>query len=143
MKPSKFVQVLLCLTGGIAIAIGGLILLSPADFYAMNHIDIGRNVNLLSEIRAPAGALFTSGVVMILGAFVPQLTFTSLVLATLIYLSYGLSRLAGMFIDGLPVASLIWSGGIEIGLGVLCLCMVIDVSRRHVGRSGSQSPAIN
>ena len=121
MQSSKFLQVVLCLTGGIAIAIGGLILRSPAEFYALNQIDIGGNVNLLSEIRAPAGALFSSGVLIFIGAFVSQLTFTSIVLATLVYLSYGLSRLLGMAIDGIPVASLVWSDGIEIVLGLSCL----------------------
>lgn len=121
MLVSNYSRVLLCLAGGIAIAIGGLVLYSPADFYALNHIDLGGNVNLLSEVRAPAGALFASGLVMLIGAFVASLTFTSTILATLVYLSYGCSRLAGMAIDGVPSSSLVWSAGIEIGLGLFCL----------------------
>ena len=118
---SRFSQVMLCLSGGIAIAIGGLVLYSPADFYAINHIDLGGNLNLLSEVRAPAGALFTSGLLMILGAFIPALTFTSTILATLIYLSYGFSRVLGMIVDGVPSSSLVWSAGIEVILGMVCL----------------------
>lgn len=121
MRVSHFSRILLCLTGGIAIAIGGLVLYSPSDFYALNHIDLGGNINLLSEIRAPAGALFASGLVMLLGVFMTSLTFTSTILATLIYLSYGCSRFAGMAIDGIPSSSLVWSAGIELGLGLLCL----------------------
>nr|WP_318700659.1 MULTISPECIES: DUF4345 domain-containing protein [unclassified Roseofilum] len=89
--------------------------------YAMNQIDLGGSVNFLSEIRAPARALFSSGILMLMGAFISQLTFTSTILATLVYLSYGLSRLLGMTIDGIPVASLVWSDGIEIVLGLVCL----------------------
>lgn len=126
MPISKFQPVVLCLAGGIAIAIGSLIWFSPVDFYAANQIDIGHNVNLLSEIRAPASALFVSGLLMILGAFIPRLTFTATMLATMIYLSYGLSRLVSMMIDGVPVLSLVWSGGIEMLVGLaslLCLCL--------------------
>lgn len=121
MQSTKFLQVVLCLAGGLAIAIGGLILRSPADFYALNQIDLGNNASLLSEIRAPAGFLFASGLLIVLGAFVAQLTFTATFLATLLYLSYGLSRLAGMALDGIPVPSLVWSDGIELLVGLLCL----------------------
>ncbi|MGD1906088.1 MAG: DUF4345 domain-containing protein [Leptolyngbyaceae cyanobacterium] len=121
MQPSKFLRVVLCVAGGIAAVIGALILSSPAAFYATNHIDLGNNASLLSEIRAPAGALFVYGLLIVTGAFVSQLTFTATLLATLLYLSYGFSRLAGMAIDGLPALSLVGSDAIEIGLGLLCL----------------------
>lgn len=117
----RVLPVILCLAGGIAIAIGTLILRSPAAFYASNHIDIAGNINLLSEIRAPAGFLLTSGLVITAGAFVAPLTFTSTLLATLLYLSYGLSRLMGMAIDGVPVESLVQADEIELGLGLICL----------------------
>lgn len=132
MKSSKFLQVVLCVTGGIAVLIGVSILRSPATFYALNHIDLGSNVNLLSEVRAPAGFLLTSGLLIAAGAFVAQLTFTSTLLATLLYLSYGLSRLVGMAIDGIPDPSLVQADGIEIGLGLLCLvCLYIVQSHRY------------
>lgn len=121
MQLSNSSRVVLCLAGSVAIAIGGLILRSPTEFYAMNQIDLGNNVNLLSEIRAPAGALVASGFLMVLGAFISSLTFTATVLAALLYLAYGFSRLLGMVIDGIPASSLVWSGGIEIALGLLCL----------------------
>ncbi|MEM9805624.1 MAG: DUF4345 domain-containing protein [Cyanobacteria bacterium P01_D01_bin.56] len=132
MKPSKFLQIVLCLAGGIAVLIGASILRSPATFYALNHIDLGGNTNLLSEVRAPAGFLFTSGLLIATGAFVAQLTFTSTLLATLLYLSYGLSRLVGMVIDGIPGNSLVRADGIEIGLGLLCLlCLCIAQPHRY------------
>lgn len=121
MQTSKFLQVVLCLAGGVSAVIGALILTSPAAFYATNHIVLGNDASLLSEIRAPAGALFIYGLLIVLGAFVSQLTFTATLLATLLYLSYGFSRLVGMAIDGLPVLSLVGSDAIEIGLGFLCL----------------------
>lgn len=121
MTKLKFLKILLCISGLIAIAIGGMIQTSPADFYATNNIDIGGNVNLLSEIRASSGALLASGVLIFTGAFVSQLTFTSMVLATLLYLSYGLFRFASMVVDGMPVNSLIEAGIVEIVVGIVCL----------------------
>ncbi|MEM9137996.1 MAG: DUF4345 domain-containing protein [Cyanobacteria bacterium P01_F01_bin.42] len=124
MTVSNLSRVLLLFTGGIAVTIGGLVLYSPSDFYALSHIDFGGDVNLLNQVRASAGALFASGLVMLLGVFIPSLAFTSTVLATLIYLSYGLSRLAGIAIDGVPTSSLVWAAGIEVVLGVLgLLCL--------------------
>jgi len=94
-----------------------MIQISPVDFYAGNNIDIGGNVNLLSEIRASTGALLAYGVLIFTGAFVSQLTFTSMVLSTLLYLCYGLSRFASMVVDGMPVNSLIGAAVVEVLVG--------------------------
>ena len=129
MEKSKFPKIVLCIAGLIAprkadleeIAVGGMIQISPVGFYATNNIDIGGNVNLLSEIRASSGSLLAYGVLIFTGAFVSQLTFTSMVLATLLFLSYGLSRFASMVIDGMPVDSLIGAGVVEVLVGLSCL----------------------
>ncbi|MBP0018719.1 MAG: DUF4345 domain-containing protein [Cyanobacteria bacterium SBLK] len=121
MQNSIFLKIVLYISGLVAIAIAGFILLSPTDFYATNHIDIGGNPNLLSEIRAPAGALLSFGILMLMGAFIPRLAFTSILLSTVLYLAYGLSRFVGMLVDGLPVDSLIWSAVIEVVLGLVSL----------------------
>ncbi|MGK7892601.1 MAG: DUF4345 domain-containing protein [Xenococcus sp. (in: cyanobacteria)] len=121
MKNSQFPKIVLLISGLIAIAIGAMIQISPVDFYAGNDIDIGGNVNLLSEIRASSGALLAYGVLILTGAFVPQLTFTSIVLATLLFLSYGLSRFGSIFLDGMPVNSLVEAGIVEVLVGLFCL----------------------
>ncbi|MDJ0592278.1 MAG: DUF4345 domain-containing protein [Pleurocapsa sp. MO_226.B13] len=121
MKKSKFLTVILCLSGLIAMGIGTIVQISPLDFYSANNIDIGSNINLFSEIRASSGFLLTSGILILTGAFVSQLTFTSIMFATVLYLSYGLSRFASMTIDGMPVNSLIQAALIEITIGLFCL----------------------
>ncbi len=129
MEKSKFPKIVLCISGLIAprkadleeIAVGGMIQISPVYFYATNNIDIGGNVNLLSEIRASSGALFAFGGLIFAGAFVSQLTFTSMVLSTLLFLSYGSSRFVSMVVDGMPVNSLIWSGVVEVLVGLFFL----------------------
>ncbi|MEM9272060.1 MAG: DUF4345 domain-containing protein [Cyanobacteria bacterium P01_F01_bin.143] len=121
MEKSKFTQIVLLISGLIAIAVGGVIQISPVDFYATNNIDIVGNVNLLNEIRASSGALLAYGIFILTGAFIDQLRFTAIILSTLLFLSYGLSRFASVVIDGMPVDSLIGAGVIEILVGLFCL----------------------
>ena len=118
-------KIVLGICGLAAMVIATQILLSPASFYAANHINLHHNVNLLSEIRTPATALFTYGLLILSGIVLPRLTFTSTLLSTALYLSYGLGRLVGMQIDGLPVQSLMVATGIELTFGLLSLiCLV-------------------
>lgn len=113
-------KVILFFAGLIITMIGGIILLWPVDYFAMNGIDIGGNSTLLNEVRAQGGALLAAGIVVIVGAFVPKLTFTSALTSVLVYLSYGLSRILSMAVDGLPITSLIIVAVLEITIGLIC-----------------------
>mgnify|MGYP005725529907 CR=1 FL=1 len=119
MKNSKMLKSILLISGLIAAGIGGALLFFPVAFQASSGIELGDNISLLSEVRAPGGALFASGILMVLGAFVSKLTFTSLVVSILIYLSYGLSRILGMAIDGMPGEALIMATVLEIIIGIV------------------------
>ena len=119
MEKSKLVNIFLFLSGIIAIAIGGALLFIPEIFQESNGIMLNNDVNLLSEVRAPGGTLFAGGVIMILGIFNSNLRFTSVVLSSLIYFSYGISRLLGMMIDGIPNESLVTATVIEIIFGII------------------------
>ncbi|MEO1520485.1 MAG: DUF4345 domain-containing protein [Cyanobacteria bacterium J06633_2] len=136
MKRSTVSTMILCISGLLAIAIGIMILLSPVDFYAANQIPINGNINLLSEVRASAGALLASGLVITMGAFIPPLTFTSAILATMLYLSYGTSRIAGIVIDGMPTASLLYAAAIELIAGCCCLYCLWQQSNRRLAPKG-------
>ena len=124
MKNSKTLKATLIISGFIGVYIGVEILFFPISFYATSGIDLGSNVSLLNEIRAPGGALLLSSVLIIMGAFVPRLTFTSIILATLLYLSYGLSRILSMVIDGRPAEILIYVSALEIAIGLVCAFML-------------------
>ncbi len=142
MQNSPFQTAVLCISGLVAIAISSMILTSPVDFYAANHIAINGDINLLSEIRAPATALFAIGILMLTGAFMSQLTFTATILSTVVYLSYGLSRVASMVIDGIPTHSLIWASVVEVILGMcgFILLMALSKSRSRRSPEGASSP---
>ena len=125
MKTPIMLKIILGICGLVAMAIATKILFSPECFYAANHINLHHNVNLLSEIRAPATALFVYGLVIFLGVFITQLTLTSTLLSTLLYFSYGIGRILSMVLDGQPIDNLVVAAGIEILLGIVSLvCLV-------------------
>jgi len=131
MKNSKVVKTILFISGLVASAIGASILISPSAFYASYEITLGSDVSLLNEIRAPGGALLAYGILIIAGAFVNILTFTSTVVSTLLYLSYGLSRVMSMAVDGIPVDGLIQAAVFEIIIGLVCVFALVKYREKR------------
>lgn len=121
MNNSKSPRVLLTVSGLLATSIGGAVLLAPASFHAISGIELGEDVNLISEIRAPGGALLIAGLLMWLGVFVRTFAFTSTVIAAAVFMSYGLSRLLSMAVDGLPDSGLVAATAIELTIGAISL----------------------
>ena len=102
MEKLKPVKILLVISGITAIGIGAALLFAPVAFEASAGIELGEDINLLSELRAPGGTLLVAGEVILLGAFISTLTILSTVLSSLFYLSYGISRIYGILVDGVP-----------------------------------------
>jgi len=125
MKNSKMLKIILVISGLIASGIGATILFAPMAFYATVGITLGDNISLLNEIRAPGGALLTSGILIISGAFVDKLTFTATVISTLLYLSYGLSRVMSIVIDGMPAEGIVQAVVLEIVTGLVCFFALV------------------
>ncbi len=135
MKNSRTLKSVLFILGLIVAGIGSAILFVPVAFFATNGIEIAGHVNLLNEIRAPGGALLACGLLIMLGAFVAKLTFTSALISILLYLSYGLSRILSMTVDGMPTEGLVVVTVIEIALGLIGLFAFLKY-REVEGRSG-------
>ena len=125
MKNSKVLKVILFVSGLIAAVIGSSILLMPETFYALNSIDLGGNTSLLNEIRASGGALVVTGVLIISGSLVARLTFTSIVVAVLLFFSYGLSRILSFRLDGMPSAGLVQAAALELVIATVCLFVFV------------------
>ncbi len=127
MKPKliKTQMVVLFVAGALLILVGSFILASPADFYAANDINLGSNVSLLNELKAPAGFLLVAGLFIVGAIFARGLADTAMSLAALIYLSYAASRFASMTADGLPAAGLIQAAALEGVVGLACLAILI------------------
>lgn len=121
---AKTQTAVLLVAGILLILVSGFILASPAEFYAANRIELGANVNLINELKAPAGLLLAAGLFMIGAIFVRSQADTALWLASLIYLSYAGSRFLSMAFDGLPAAGLVQAAALEGVVGLACLAVL-------------------
>ncbi|MEM1453374.1 MAG: DUF4345 domain-containing protein [Planctomycetota bacterium] len=127
---TKTQRILLVVSGLIAAGIGASILATPAQFHATHGIDLAGDPSLLSEVRAPGGALAVLGGMMLIGAFVRSFTTASLAIATAVYLAYGASRLVGFGLDGMPHPGLVQAAVAELVIGAVCaVALVRAVSR--------------
>lgn len=124
-KLMKTCRTLLFLSGTLLIMIGTLIIFSPVDFYAANNIELGADVSLLNELKAPAGLLLVAGLFMIFAMVRGQQADMALGLASLIYLSYAVSRSLSMSFDGMPAAGLVQATALEGVLGLACLVILM------------------
>ncbi|MEM6454767.1 MAG: DUF4345 family protein [Acidobacteriota bacterium] len=121
---SRLTAVFLFLSGLLLLGIGSAVLLVPRAFHAGNGIVLGSDPSLLSEVRAPGGLLTASAILILLGAFRRALRSLAMVLTVLVYGSFGLARLLGLGLDGMPSSGLVGATVIElivaaIGLAIL------------------------
>jgi hypothetical protein len=121
MSLTPMLRGLLALSGIVAMAIGGAILVAPAAFYAGYGIAWASDADLASELQGGGGLLLGSGVLIATGAVVARLSFTATVLSSLLYLGYAAGRLASAATHGLPSTAIALSGAVELGLGLASL----------------------
>jgi hypothetical protein len=120
MKNSTVLKSILSISGLVVIGVGGTILLMPVAFYAVaNDVDLRGQVNLLNEIRAGGGGLLVLGILILSGAFVKKLTFSSIVISIGLYFSYGIARILSMMLDGKPSGGIVVTTVAEILIGLL------------------------
>ncbi len=113
-------KILLVLSGLVAMIVGGALLFVPVAFEASAGITVEPSVGLLSELRAPGGAMMMGGAIIAAGAFVPTLTAVSIWASTLLYLAFGLSRFLGFAIDGTPSVMMLGVAVFEVAIGLAC-----------------------
>ena len=123
-QPTKPHRFFLVVSGLIAAAIGGAILVAPAAFHASNGIELAADPSLMSEVRAPGGALLGLGLLMLAGGFMASLARVSTAVAAAVYLSYGLARLVSVAVDGVPADGLLLAAGAELLIGAIALAFV-------------------
>lgn len=109
--------VALGLSGGLLVLIGASILTAPLAYQAGMGVTLPAEPTLLSDLRAMGGGLLALGLLLIAGARSAALRTAAAVAGATLYLSYGLSRLLSMGVDGLPDDTLIVSAGIELVVG--------------------------
>ena len=79
------------------------------------------DINLLSELRAPAAGLAAFGVLMLAGIVRSALTQASITAALIVFLAFPAGRLIGWLLDGTPSNSVIGALLIELVIAGLCI----------------------
>ena len=118
-------RILLSVSGVILLLVGAATLFHPYVFFAAEGVMLGSDPNLLSEIRAPGGLLIGCAIAVLLGAFRQMITLTPLMLAAIVYGSFGLSRLLSIVLDGIPSSSLVGATTVELLIGGLCVVSLL------------------
>ena len=131
MKESKIVKAVLIIAGIVGIIVGGANLIVPIEFNASSGIDLAGNISLINEMRASGGGLLLSGIFITLGAFIKDLTYSSILLATMMYLGYGLSRAMSIYIDGMPSDDLVSVVVFEIIVGLISLFVLLKYRKSY------------
>ena len=94
----------LSVSGLMLFTLAGLLrLINPiANYWKNSGIKIENEVNMLSEVRGMSMVMLLGGIVIILGAIIPELTLTSFIVAILLFGGYAIGRLISVGIDGKP-----------------------------------------
>lgn len=71
-------------------------------FSKSSGIQLANDVDLLNELRGQSGVMFLGVMAMIAGIFISELTFTSLVIACMLFFGFLIGRIMGMLSDGSP-----------------------------------------
>lgn len=123
-------RVFLALSGLIAAGIAAAIWTVPSAFYGSYGIDLGGDVNLINELKAPAGILFVAGLTILAGAIRSRFTPTSMKIAAVLYLSFGVSRFSSFAIDGVPSESLVAAAVLEVAIGAIAVVGLLSRRQR-------------
>ena len=124
-----FKIITLSLSGLLLLFVGVMRLSNPIKTYLKNSgIKLEKEVNLLNEIRGLSSVQLFGGIIILLGIFVPKLTFTSFVIATLIFIGFAIGRIISIRVDGKPNKQLIQGLIFELIFGVVnifCLFTIL------------------
>ena len=121
----KLVPCFLFVAGAILSGVGAAILFVPDAFHASNGIVFENDPSLMSEVRAPGGLLFSSGLVILASSFRNKLRHLSVALATLVYGTFGLSRILSIALDGMPSAGIVGATVVELFVAALGILIMI------------------
>ncbi len=119
LKNSKVLKVILFSLGLILTILGLWRFISPIGYYAGSGIILPDEVNILNTVRASGGAEIGFGVLVLMGCFLQKFSFTSTVVAAILYLSFGIGRVLSIGIDGCPGNMIIIFTVFEFILGSL------------------------
>lgn len=120
-------SVTLALSGLLLSFVGITRISNPINAYRKNSgITLAKEVDLLNEMRGVSGVMLMGGILILLGILLPQLTFTSHLVASLLFLGFAIGRILSMGVDGQPNKQIAQGLIFELvfgGLNVVCLVL--------------------
>ncbi|MFY0630820.1 MAG: DUF4345 domain-containing protein [Flavobacteriaceae bacterium] len=120
--------VVLSLSSLLLTFVGIMRLSNPIKTYLKNSgITLENDVNLLNEMRGVSSVMLCGGVLTAMGILVSEFTFTSFVIASLLFLGFALGRIISTAIDGKPNKQLISGIVSELILGGANLFCLISL----------------
>ena len=119
MKNSITLKIILIVLGLILSALGSWRLFDPITFFENSGLILGNNAGLLSEARATGGVVTGFGLLILSGAFIHKLSYTSTVVAIVLFFGFGIARLIGFAMDGNPGEAIIQGIIFEFVLGLI------------------------
>ena len=123
-----FKIIILSLSGLLLLSVGIMRLTNPIKTYLKNSgIKLEKEVNLINEMRGVSSLMLCGGIIILLGTVIPQLTFTSFVVALLILFGFAIGRLLSIRLDGKPNKLIIQGLVSELILGSLNLFCLLKI----------------
>ena len=121
---SYLVKPFLFLSAAVLLMVGVMLSFAPEVLYASSGQILPDSVLIRSDLRAGGMLVLLSGVFVLWSALRGSHTRTALQLSALVYLGYGLGRVASVALDGSPDTALLAVTGIEWILGLAALALL-------------------
>lgn len=120
--------VILSLSALMLVFVGIMRLSNPIKTYLKNSgIRLENDNSLLNEMRGVSAVMLCAGIIIALGTFIGKLTFTSHVVASLIFLGFAIGRLVSLKADGKPSKQITQGIIFELVLGIANLYCLINI----------------
>ncbi len=124
-----FKIITLALSGLLLFLVGVMRLSQPIKTYLKNSgIKLDNDVDLLNEIRGVSSLMLLAGIVILLGAFIPEFSMTSHSFAILLFVGFAFGRMISIKVDGKPNKLIIQGLIFELVFGfanIFCLFYLI------------------
>ncbi len=124
-----FSIIVLAISGLLVFTFAGILRLSnPVKNYLKNSgITLSDDVDTLSEVRGMSAVMMFGGILIASGIFVSQLTFTSHVVAILLFGGYAFGRIISIHLDGKPNKQINQGTVTEVVLGAVNIFVLINI----------------
>lgn len=118
----------LALSGLLLTAVGAMRLSDPIKNYAKNSgITLTKDTDLLNEMRGVSGVMLLAGILILLGIVFSQFTFSSHLIACLLFIGFAIGRTLSISTDGKPNKQIMQGLMSEIILGAANVFWVIKM----------------